>query len=26
VLERIRKRQEIVYSAASVRNELGLDD
>jgi RHH-type rel operon transcriptional repressor/antitoxin RelB len=25
-LERIRKGQEKVYSAASVRNDLGLDD
>jgi len=26
VLERIRKGQEKVYTAASVRNDLGLDD
>jgi RHH-type rel operon transcriptional repressor/antitoxin RelB len=25
-LERVRKGQEKVYSAASVRNDLGLDD
>ena len=26
VLERVRKRQEQVYSAAEVRKDLGLDD